>query len=732
MLKFLALRLPGLRFAIRQIPEQNHSNNILNPGTGDPQSATLRPPGKLRWAMYAFSIFWGAYLLFQIEPLIGKFILPWFGGSPAIWTSCMLFFQVLMLAGYAYAHLVLHKLSATQQGLLHIALLSSVFMLLPVAPTHDWQAETGGTPILDIPILLLRSIGLPFFILATTSPLLQAWFVRICPHRSPYPLYALSNFGSLLALISYPFLIEPFFKLSEQTLGWSAGCGLFLLCCAALAADFRQQAQANLICATPIAVDSSDLISESLIPWQKWFFWLALPAATSILLLAVTNQLCQDVASVPFLWIVPLSFYLVSFIFCFAHFRWYRRRFIIPAALAAAGLMVYALYQSSNISLPWQISIYSLGLFFCCMICHGELYRFRPHPNQLTAYYLAIALGGAGGGLFAALLAPLLFKMYLEFHIGLFACFVLLWLSITVDKALRSNKKRFINLAALLALTILGKYLLTHIYYANAAQVALDRNFYGILRVEDRDIDQPKLARRILRHGAINHGFQYLAAAKRAEATAYYWRGTGVGLALQHFPKPQRRIGIVGLGVGTLLSYGKTGDYFRLYDINPKVIEFAQNYFSFLRDTPAAYDLVSADARLALERESPQAFDMLVLDAFSGDAVPMHLLSSEAMQLYFRHLLPDGVLAIHITNHYLNFRPLLQSWAAQAGYDCVFFHAEPPQDEPNLYQADWALISRNQAFLQQPALAAAAEPAQKLTRNVVWTDDFSNLFSLLK
>ncbi len=691
--------------------------------------------GKLRWAWYAFTIFWGAYLLFQIEPLIGKFILPWFGGSPAVWTSCMLFFQVLMLGGYAYAHLILDNFAASKQGLVHIGLLLLSLLVLPIAPAASLDPAAAAEPMLSIPWLLLRSIGLPFLVLATTSPLLQAWFVRVCAGSSPYPLYALSNIGSLLALLSYPFLVEQYFRLGEQTLSWSWAYALFILACAGLAFDFHIQAKAGLICATPLNPDNTPLPADNLPHWLKWFLWLALPAATSVLLLAVTNELCQDVASVPFLWIVPLSFYLISFIFCFARFNWYRRRIFIPAAISAAAAMVYALYQSSHINLPGQIAIYSFGLFFCCMICHGELYRWRPHPAQLTAYYLGIAGGGALGGLFAALAAPLLFKLYLEFHIGLFACFALLWLSIALDKQLLPDKRHnyLMHGLALILLGVLGKYLLAHIYYAGSAQIALERNFYGVLRVEERDHEQVDQARRVLRHGAIDHGFQYLAETKRRLATAYYWPGTGVGLTLTNFPRQQqRRIGLVGLGVGTLLAYAKTGDYFRIYEINPQVIEFAQQYFSFIQDAPVNLDIISADARLALAQESPQHFDVLALDAFSGDAVPMHLLSDEAMQLYFRHLQPDGVLAVHITNHYLNFRPLLAGWAEQAGYDYVVVHAQPPADQPNLYRADWALLTRNRAFLQSPAITAAAEPRQSGGKRVVWTDDFSNLFSLLK
>jgi spermidine synthase len=678
--------------------------------------------------LFAICVFWGAYLLFQIEPLIGKFILPWFGGSPAVWTTCMLFFQILLLGGYAYAHFSLSHLKAKQQSLLHIGLLLLALSYLPITPSADWKPSDGDQPTWAILVLLLRSVGLPFFVLAATSPLLQAWFARACPTRSPYPLYALSNLGSLLALLSYPFVFEPYFKLGQQTLGWSLGFGLFVLLCGGLGLYFKHLAQNNAISETPSSLDNQVRLVENLSPVTRWLFWLGLPAITSIMLLAVTNQLCQDVASVPFLWILPLAFYLISFVLCFAEFKWYRRSIFIPASLLGGLGLVIALYQGSKIGLEWQISIYSLGLFFCCMICHGELFRLRPQPSQLTAYYLAISVGGAIGGLFVALLSPLIFPLYFEFHIGLFACFALVFAVLVIE-----NPKPLIVSLGSLILLVLGGHLITHAYEASAAQSLVSRNFYGVLRVVDRDIEQPEQARRVLRHGAIDHGFQFLAADKQQKATAYYRPETGVGLALQHFPKQQnRRIGIVGLGVGTLLSYGKADDYFRIYDINPTVVELAKNQFSFIKNTPAQNDIVITDARLALDREADQQFDILVLDAFSGDAIPMHLLTVEAMQQYFRHLQPDGLLVIHIANRHLDLRPLLQGLAQRENYQFKVVHTPSREDDFGLYQSDWAYLTRNQDFLQHPLISQALDNREIPNKSVIWTDDFSNLFSLLK
>ncbi len=691
---------------------------------------------KLRWAIYAFTSFWGAYLLFQLEPLIGKFILPWFGGSPAVWITCMLFFQVFLLAGYAYAHLNLDRFPARRQGIIHAALLLLTLLALPVTPQQSFKPDNSDQPIFDILTLLTGSIGLPYFILSSTSPLLQAWIVRINPTRSPYLLYALSNVGSLLALLSYPFLFEPYFRLGQQTQGWSVGFGIYVLLCGAIALDFRRLANANAIVAKPVAIDGEIRLSDKLSPTVLWMFWLALPAASTTLLLAATNQLCQDVASVPFLWIVPLSLYVLSFIFCFAKHHWYQRRIFIPALFLAAIALTTALYGGGRFTLGAQVGIYSAGLFLCCMTCHGELYRLRPQPSHLTGYYLATSIGGALGGIFVALLAPLLFPLYFEFHIGLFACCLLTLTAVAVDSQLSGHKRRQPQLWLLTGgvLICLGASLANQAFQSISEKdhLRVSRNFYGVLRVEDRDAENPAIAKRLLRHGAIDHGFQFLAPEKKHLPTAYYGTDSGVGLTLTNFSrKDGRRVGLVGLGVGTVLSYGKSSDYFRIYDIDPGVVELAQTYFTYLKDSAARYDIVVADARLALEREARQNFDVLILDAFSGDAVPMHLLTEQALQLYLRHLRPDGVLAIHISNNYLDLRPLVSGMATRAGYQYLLVESEASKNQGR-YFSIWALLSKNQAFLQSPAFANRAHANVTPVQPIIWTDDFSNMFRLLK
>lgn len=687
---------------------------------------------RLFWLLFSINTFGGAFLTFQLEPLIGRFILPWFGGSPSVWTTCMLFFQVLLLAGYSYAHLSLSRLKPMQQATLQILLLLAAAYSLPIAPDPGWKPEGSELPTLRVILLLLTSVGLPYFVLTSTSPLLQAWFVRIFPTLSPYPLYALSNLGSLFALLSYPILFEPYFGLGEQNRYWSAGFAVFVLLCGLLAVGYRQLAPTAAIDAAPSELDGVRRCDD-LPPWLRWFLWLALPAAASVLLLAVTNQLCQDIASIPFLWILPLSLYLFSFVLCFAHRNWYWRSLFIPALVAGTFGLVTALYQGSGLSLEWQIGIYCGGLFFCCMTCHGELFRLRPHPQQLTAFYLAIAAGGAIGGVFVGVIAPLAFSLYFEFHIGLLACCALTLLALRLDSGARTGQKhlRPIWIGAVLALLFLGVRLGYQAYQTVSDKTLISRNFYGVLRVEQRGQDEGEL-RRVLRHGAVDHGVQFLAAEKRQLPAAYYNPESGVGLAFRYFPRSSnRRIGVVGMGIGTLLAYGKPGDNFQLYEINPAVVQVARDYFTFLADSRAAYTVAEGDARLTLERQAPANFDLLVLDAFSGDAIPIHLLTSEALALYIHHLAADGALLINISNHYLDLKPLVKGLADYYGYPFRIIHSDAAPGNLH-YASDWALLTHNQALLQTDAIDAAALKTPVPGTSLLWTDAFSNLYRLLK
>jgi len=698
----------------------------------------IRPPKAHQFLgfLFAFEIFAASLLLFQVEPLIGKFILPWFGGGPSVWTSCMLFFQLMLLLGYAYAHLSLHRLTPPHQVLIHVVILMAAASLLPIAPPADWKPDDSIHPTLLILFVLLGSVGLPYFVLAANGPLMQAWFIRLFPGKSPYPLYALSNLGSLLALMSYPFAIEPFFSLRQQALGWATGFMIMVLSAFWLALAFRKRALKRDI-AGPSRTKKSEQpsLSEHLPKPMLWILWLLLPAASSTLLLATTNQLCQDVTSVPFLWLLPLTLFLLTYILCFAQHSAYSRTLFNPLLILSLFGMVTLLYAGSTMDLLVQVIIYSVGLFCCCMSCHGELYRLRPQPAQLTTYYLLTAGGGALGGLFVAIIAPLIFSLYFEFHIALLASGALPLIAMAQDKKAFNSMPHptLIRAACLLGLLILAGRLYYHSEQVGVGKRVVTRNFYGVLRVEDRLRDDPDMNRRILRHGAIDHGFQFLSPQKRDWPTAYYGPDSGVALALTKLTSQgPRHIGLVGLGIGTLLHYGRPTDTFRIYEIDPTVVALAEDQFSFIQDTTAKKNIIVADARLQLEREPSQQFDLLILDAFCGDAIPLHLLTIEAIKIYRRHLKPDGILAINISNHHLDLAPVIQGLTLNQQLHSQIIHSRASLDGITHYAADWALLMAQSTLKGFTALDNETLDLIQPNREVLWTDDFSNLYRVLK
>ncbi|HEX2099328.1 MAG TPA: hypothetical protein VHF69_01625, partial [Candidatus Synoicihabitans sp.] len=366
--------------------------------------------------LYAITVFTGAFLLFQVQPLIGKFILPWFGGSPGVWTACLLFFQTLLLGGYAYAHVLTSKFAPTRQAVIHLGLLVVALAFVPIAPAEAWKPGPAEDPTGRILLLLAATIGLPYFVLSATGPLLQRWFSQTHAGVSPYRLYALSNVGSLLALLSYPFLVEPWLTRHQQAWLWSAGLILFVGVCGSCAWRLRRLARAGRVAAATVETARAERPTPA-----AQALWITLPAVASILLLAVTNKLCQDVAVIPFLWILPLALYLISFILCFDHPRWYRRGLFATLVTLAIGVVCYLLFEGNGAPLEQQVIGYLVLLFTACMLCHGELYRLKPAPAYLTRYFLAIAAGGAAGGLFVGLAAPYLFSQYWELHVGLWS-----------------------------------------------------------------------------------------------------------------------------------------------------------------------------------------------------------------------------------------------------------------------------------------------------------------------
>jgi hypothetical protein len=699
---------------------------------------------------YALSIFLGAFLLFLLQPLVGKHLLPWFGGSPSVWTTCMLFYQVLLLAGYAYAHLLAGRLRPRAQSIAHGLVVLGALGLLgwqfsawsaPLLPGSDWAPGAGESPVAGILGLLLTSVGLPFLVLSATSPLVQAWFHRARPDSSPYRLYALSNLGSLLALIGYPFLIEPLLGLSDQATVWGVGFGLYGLCMLGLAI--------RLPGAGPVGGPASMVTSAAgagprpRVGRVAW--WLALSACGSCLLLAVTNQISQEVAVVPFLWVLPLTLYLLTFILVFGSDSWYRRPWFATALVLSSLAAIFVIFLEHRSSAVLQLIIFSLVLFFGCMVCHGELARLRPPARELTGFYLAISIGGALGGVFVGLLAPVWFEGHWELHAAIFGSVVLLWLLMALEPAswLNSGRVAWRRAGALCVLIVLGLGLVAHTQMFQSRSLTQSRSFFGVLRVMQRLDRDPLFARYELRHGLIIHGFQLRNPALQMLPTAYYTTSSGVGLALLNHPERVAgrplRIGVVGLGVGTIAAYGLPNDCLRFYEINPEVIALARGqggYFDFLARSPADIEVVLGDARLALQREldsgRQQQFDLLVVDAFSSDAIPVHLLTAEAFGLYLEHLDAGGILALHLTNRQLDLVPVVLRLASQWMLPVVVLHDR--RSSPLGQTSLWALITENEEFLGLPGVSentvwTGSEPVPEVG---LWTDDFASLLDALK
>ena len=488
--------------------------------------------------IFAVTIFTAAFLLFQVQPIIAKYILPWFGGGPSVWTTAMLFFQAVLLGGYAYAHFSIRYFRPRGQAALHLALLVVGLALLPITPAARWKPEAVDVPTLQIMLLLLVTVGWPFFVLASTSPLLQAWFSRLRPGVSPYRLYALSNVGSLLALVSYPVLVEPAIGRTAQTQLWSGGFGLFALLSATCAIWIWQRQPAL---ATP---DATEAPSEDGPPHSNRtirLLWLALPAVASVLLLAVTNQISLDVAVIPFLWVLPLSLYLLSFIIAFDHDKWYNRTVFTIALIPAMAGIVWLLFYDVDASAVLQIGVYSIALFICCMALHGELARLKPHPRYLTSYFLGIAAGGVLGGVLVGVVAPLVFDLFFELHLGLLACCALVLFAISRDKrsALYRGGPRWawgtIGVSYVGLVVALG----VHASQSTSFTMASSRSFYGVLRTYEEGIGTDSEMRSLV-DGRILHGLQYTASNKRRFPTTYYAPASGIGRTFEAFPLCQR------------------------------------------------------------------------------------------------------------------------------------------------------------------------------------------------
>jgi SAM-dependent methyltransferase/MFS family permease len=656
-------------------------------------------------------------LLFLVQPLIARLILPWFGGSAAVWTTCMLFFQVLLLAGYAYSHFLIRKFaSGRAQAVIHTLLLAAAVALLPISPSEAWKPAGEDEPISRILLLLGATVGLPYLLVASTSPLLQAWFARARPGENPYRLFAISNLASLVALVGYPFVVEPFLAAGQQVSAWSWLFAAFALLCAVVAWRTPQR-----------AVSKADETQERL-GRSPVMLWLALSATGSVLLLAVTNHLTQNVAAVPLLWLAPLTLYLASFIIAFEGRNWYRPELLWPLVLAWLAGMAWLLADVDyHFDLPLQLGVFLPGLFLGCLFCHGELYRLRPAPRHLTAFYLIVSAGGALGGLLVAVVAPLAFDAYYELGVGL----VVLGLLAALRFAALGRVQAVASLAVLLGASAAAAY--DGLRYHEDVRLS-ERGFYGVLRVKEYGAPgEPGHLRRLV-HGAIMHGEQYMDDARRDMVTTYYTETSGIAAAIQSRASAPRRVGVIGLGTGTIAAYGRKGDLYRFYDIDPRVMDIARNEFTFLADSKAQIELALGDARLTLEREPPQNFDVLAVDAFSSDAIPVHLITKEALGVYLKHVRADGIVAFHVSNRFLNLIPVVARLAKEHGAHAVLVSDDPDDEDESLRsRSDWVLVSRDPAALAREAIAeAGAKPAEDRPGWRTWTDDYSNLIQILK
>jgi SAM-dependent methyltransferase len=667
-------------------------------------------------ALYAATISVSAFLLFLVQPIIAKQILPWFGGSSAVWTTCVFFFQFLLLTGYAYAHALVRYLPGRPQLIVHVALLALSLAVLPIVADAAWKPAGNEDPSFRILGLLAVTVGLPYFLLSTTSPLVQAWYARRVD--SPYRLFALSNLASLAALLSYPVLLEPLIATKVQALSWSWGYAAFVALGIATAIYSLRGVVGTGGAPVSLERGPAPRFSERL-------QWIVLPGVASFLLVAVTNHLTQNVASIPFLWILPLTLYLLTFILCFDGRGWYRRGTFVPLAAVAVVAMAWVQRDFTlTHNLKLAVPVHAAGLFVLCMLCHGELAGLKPRPARLTEFFLLIALGGALGSLLVSVIAPRVLPGDFEFAIGLVLAGVILAVRV-------APLGRLALVAGTAVAAFVGWAAYDYVHAVVQDTRVLKRNFYSSLRTRD-DVRTEGTVRKML-HGTINHGEQFVDAGKRCQPIAYFGPKAGIVLALEALRRPGMKVGILGLGAGTMAGWARPGDLYKFYEINPQVIELAETEFSYLKECSAKVEVVLGDGRLALEREPPQGFDLLAADAFSSDSVPMHLITREALQEYMRHVRPGGVVVFNVTNRYLDLAPIVRRLAESLGLHARLVSHQPTDEEYSLYSStDFVLVTADPGLFARAPLAGAGEEIQIPRRVSVWTDDFNNLLEALR
>ncbi len=725
--------------------------------------------------VFVATIFLSACLIFFIQPMVGKRVLPWFGGAPGVWTLCLAFYQSALFAGYAWAHLVIRGMTPRVQLAAQGALVGAALLAPSVLPERAALPETDASPEASILGLLLRHVLLPFMVLASTGPLVQAWFAQRYPERSPYPLYAVSNLGSMLALFVYPFLVEPRLGLLDTGRAWESAfvvVGLLVLSTGALALRSNAHKRAATPTGAPpasrVGAAGPDEGDGAPVSGGQVALWLALSGGAVVILNGLTNRLCLDIASVPFLWILPLATYLLSFVFAFSSDRAYHRGLFFSLALALLVLSVYQLYGSgqSNTdphsgltvafhSLTGIILFYTALLFVVCMILHGELHRLRPPARSLTLFYLCVSGGGALGGLFVGIAAPRLFDGYVEFGVGLALCLLLAGWAAARERGGLGPSWRALGWAPRAAL-LLGLALVGHEAFlslrSHPFQIHQERNFFGVLRV--LEAGEGPSARRVMMHGTTLHGTQYLKGDWRGTPTSYFGQASPLATVMRTRPlKRSARVGIIGLGAGTIAAYARPGDRFVFYEIDPAVTRLAgeSGLFSYLADHAEEVEVRGGDGRLLLEAEQArgdrQDYDILIIDAFSGDAVPVHLLTREAFQIYRRTLARGGVIALHSSNRHFDLMPVIARASAELGLEHLLItSAAAPTWRTN--PSAWAFLSESRPRLDllrrasrdqlsQLGLAPASHQFERrlhaaLETIPLWSDDYTDLIGALK
>jgi spermidine synthase len=720
--------------------------------------------------LFATALFTSSALLFVVEPLIAKAILPLLGGTPAVWNTCMVFYQLALLAGYVYAHALSRSFTRSKQIAIHAVVVGLSVASLPILVTSTSQPPVDSSPILWLFATLLRTAGAPLFVISSTSPLLQRWFTS-ATKRNPYPLYAAGNAGSILALISYPALLEPLFTLKRQSVLWAVGYIAFMLLTLACGVYTRQRVSGtdNLL-ESPVA-PASDRPST----WLRTK-WIALAAVPSSLMLGVTTFLTTDIAAVPLLWIVPLGLYLFTFVLVFAERQILPHRLMVRLMPLLVVPLITLVTFYSELPLLVHISLHLSAFFVISMVCHGELARLKPATEHLTTFYLCLAVGGVVGGMFNAIVSPLLFNSVIEYPIMIIlACALrpaigqgerqrwtwsdviapatlggavlatmfifqggeskglgdLLLVFVIPGVVLFSFRERSLRFAlGVASLTVASMtYMSVH-----ESILHRGRSFFGAHRIT---LDNTRRYR-VFVNGGIVHGAQSTDPLQQDEPTTYFHRHGPIGQVFAAVaPDTRSRVGVIGLGIGTLAAYSRPQEQWTFFEIDPAVIAVAgdRRYFTFLQDAAAPVKILAGDARLSIARIEDHQFDLLILDAFSSDAIPVHLLTREALALYLRKVSQDGVMAFHISNRYLELRPLLADLASS--FDLVCF----AQDDLNITDADqaaekfpsrWVLMAHRASDLGALPQDSRWQRVGPRSRRVVWTDEFSNLLGVFK